>query len=64
VEHSARSGRRAAVWLAAVGLTAIIFAGFNGASFLKYSQNISSMLMSAGFALAVTCYVAILSLAG
>jgi len=64
VVHSARAGRRAAVWLAAVGLTAIIFAGFNGASFLKYNQNISSMLMSAGFALAVICYVTILSLAG
>jgi hypothetical protein len=64
VVHSARAGRRAAVWLAAVGLTAIIFAGFNGASFLKYNQNLSAMLMSAGFAVAVTCYVAILSLVG
>jgi hypothetical protein len=62
VVHSVRAGRRAAVWLAAVGLTAIIFSGFNGASFLKYNQNISSMLMSLGFAVAVVCYVGILSL--
>ncbi len=61
--HSVRAGRRAAVWLAAAGLTAIIFAGFNGASFLKYNLNISSMLMSVGFAVAVVCYVVILSLA-
>jgi hypothetical protein len=41
---------------------AIIFAGFNGASFLKYNLNISSMLMSVGFAVAVVCYVVILGL--
>jgi hypothetical protein len=63
VIHSVRAGRQAAIWLAAVGLTAIIFAGFNGASFLKYNLNISSMLMSVGFAVAVVCYVVILSLA-
>jgi hypothetical protein len=63
VVHSVRARRRAAIWLAAAGLTAIIFAGFNGASFLKYNLNISSMLMSVGFAMAVVCYVAILSLA-
>jgi hypothetical protein len=62
VIHSVRAGRRAAIWLAAVGLTAIIFAGFNGASFLKYNLNISSMLMSVGFAVAVFCYVVILGL--
>jgi uncharacterized membrane protein SirB2 len=62
VIHSVRAGRRAAIWLAAVGLTAIIFAGFNGASFLKYNLNISSMLMSVGFAVAVVCYVVILGL--
>jgi hypothetical protein len=62
VVHSVRAGRRGAVWLAAVGLTAIVFAGFNGASFLKYNLNISSMLMSVGFAVAVVCYVVILGL--
>jgi hypothetical protein len=60
--HSVRAGRRPVIWLAAVGLMAIIFAGFNGASFLKYNLNISSMLMSVGFAVAVVCYVVILGL--
>ena len=65
VLHAVRSHRGAApIWLAAVGLAAIIFAGFNGASFLKYNLNISSMLMSVGFAVVVICYVAILSLTG
>jgi hypothetical protein len=62
VVHGVRAGRRAAIWLAAVGLTAIIFAGFNGASFLKYNQNISSMLMSGGFGVSVVCYVGLLRL--
>jgi hypothetical protein len=62
VVHSVRAGRRAVIWLAALGLMAIIFAGFNGASFLKYNLNISSMLMSVGFAVAVVCYVVILGL--
>jgi hypothetical protein len=64
VVHAVRAGHRVAVWLASLGLTAIIFAGFNGASFLKYSLAISSMLMSVGFAVAVVCYVVILTLAG
>jgi hypothetical protein len=65
VVHAVRSRRGAvAVWLAAVGLAAIIFAGFNGASFLKYNLDISSMLMSVGFALAVVCYGGLLSIAG
>ena len=64
VVHAVRSRRgAAATWLAAGGLAAIIFAGFNGASFLKFNLDISSMLMSVGFALAVVCYVGLLSLA-
>jgi len=63
VVHAVRSRRGASmVWLAAGGLTAILFAGFNGASFLKYDQNISSMLMAVGFAVAVACYAVILTL--
>ncbi|MGO8685916.1 MAG: hypothetical protein ACLQT7_01845 [Candidatus Dormibacteria bacterium] len=65
VLHAVRSRRGPApIWLAAGGLTAILFAGFNGASFLKYDQNISSMLMAVGFAVAVACYVAILAVTG
>jgi len=63
VLHAVRSHRgQTPIWFAAVGLTAIIFAGFNGASFLKYNLSISSMLMSVGFAVAVVCYVVILTL--
>lgn len=64
VVHAVRSHRPAAVWLASLGFLAIVFAAFNGASFVKYGQNISSMLMAAGFALAVLCYVLILSISG
>jgi len=61
VVHAVRSGRRATVWYASAGLTAIIFAAFNGASFLTYNLNISSLLMSVGFGAAVACYGLILS---
>ena len=52
-----RSGRRAHVIAASFGLAGIIGAGFNGASFLDFNENFSSMLMSGGFALALTAYV-------
>jgi hypothetical protein len=45
----------APIWLAAVGLAALLFAGLNGASFLRYDQNISSVVMAVGFAMAVAC---------
>ncbi len=62
VLHAVRSGRRACVVVAAVGLAGILLAGITGAIFLRDGQNISSMLMSVGFAVAVTCYVVILGL--
>ena len=40
-----------------VGLVGLIGAGFNGASFLNYGHNFSSMLMSVGFALAFVGYL-------
>lgn len=52
-----RSGRRGQVIAAAFGLAGIIAAGFNGASFLDFNEDFSSMLMSGGFALAVAAYV-------
>jgi hypothetical protein len=65
VVHAVRSHRGAApVWLASGGLFGILFAGFNGASFLKYNLDISSMLMSVGFAIAVAGYVVLLSVSG
>ncbi|MGH9072163.1 MAG: hypothetical protein ACRDX8_13610 [Acidimicrobiales bacterium] len=39
-----------------IGWLAIIGAGFNGASFLNYNNDISSLIMSLLFALAVLCY--------
>jgi hypothetical protein len=52
-----RSGRRGHVIAAALGLAGIIAAGFNGASFLDFNEDFSSMLMSGGLALAVAAYV-------
>ena len=43
-------------WVGVVG------AGFNGASFLNYGHNISSLLMSVGFLLATVCYTIAFSL--
>ncbi len=59
--HLLFSARRDRTWgitlaliLAWIGITG---AGFNGGSFLNYGRNMSSLLMSVGFALAVVCYV-------
>ena len=43
--------------LTIMGWIGVTGAGFNGGSFLNYSHNISSFLMSVGFVLAATCYV-------
>jgi hypothetical protein len=50
------SRKTARIVAAAVGLTGVLAAGFNGASFLNYDEDFSSMLMSAGFAVAVAAY--------
>lgn len=62
IVDSLRAKRTAAQWLASLGASAVVFAAFNGASFLKFNENLSSMLMSAGFALAIVCYTLLLSL--
>src|ERR1700730_4280851 len=36
---AARGHRHAAVWFASVGLFGVLFAGINGASYLKYNEN-------------------------
>jgi hypothetical protein len=59
-----RSGRRGYAWATGFGLAGVIAAGFNGASFLNYHEDFSSMLMSGGFALAVTSYMIGLLLPG
>jgi hypothetical protein len=52
--------RRLGVLLAAMlGALCVIGAGFNGASFLDYAHNISSLIMALLFAGAVLCYLAI-----
>lgn len=57
--------RAATVASAVVGLLAIIGAGFNGASFLNYGHNVSSLIMALLFAVAVLAYATVLhALAG
>src|SRR6266849_6282192 len=48
--------RRGIVVSAVFGFIGVLGAGFNGGSFLNYHQDFSSMLMAAGFAIAVVSY--------
>lgn len=50
--------RGAWITVAVIGWIGIMGAGFNGASFLNYGHNFSSLLMSVGFFLAMLSYVA------
>ncbi|TMD90972.1 MAG: hypothetical protein E6I73_05640 [Chloroflexi bacterium] len=50
--------RRGIVVSAVFGFIGVLAAGFNGGSFLNYNQDFSSMLMAAGFAVAVVAYSA------
>jgi hypothetical protein len=58
--QATRTHRRALVVWSVVGALAVLAAGFNGASFLNYGHDFSSMIMAAGFALAVVAYAAAL----
>lgn len=49
--------RRGRIVVAAVGLFGIFAAGFNGASFMNYGHDFSSLLMSLGFLVAAIAYV-------
>jgi hypothetical protein len=51
------SRRRAWIISSIFGLLGIMAAGFNGASFLNYGHDFSSLLMSIGFLLAVIPYM-------
>jgi len=51
------SRRRAWIVSSIIGLLGIVAAGFNGASFLNYGENFSSLLMAIGFLLAVIPYM-------
>lgn len=52
-----RCRRRGPITVAAIGLAAVVGAAFNGASFLNYNDDASSMIMAGCFALAVGCYL-------
>jgi len=54
--------RRAWIILSIIGLFGIMAGGFNGASFMNYGHDFSSLLMSLGFLLATIPYVIGLSL--
>jgi hypothetical protein len=59
---TSRSGRRAiAAWSILAGLL-VIGAGFNGASFLDFGNNISSLLMALLAFAAIGCYAVALAL--
>jgi hypothetical protein len=50
------SRKRAWILLSLTGWIGVLAAGFNGASFLNYGNNFSSLLMSVGFLLATISY--------
>ena len=54
--------RRAWIIVSVVGFVGIVAAGFNGASFMNYGHNFSSLLMSIGFLVAAVPYTIGLSL--
>jgi hypothetical protein len=55
-----RLGGGGRITLAVLGFIGVTGAGFNGASFLNYDADFSSMLMAVGFALGLSAYVALL----
>ncbi len=54
--------RRAWIIISVIGLFGIMAGGFNGASFMNYGHDFSSLLMSLGFLLAAIPYITGLSL--
>jgi len=48
--------RRGIVVSSVIGFIGVLGAGLNGGSFLSYHQDISSMLMATGFAIAIVSY--------
>jgi hypothetical protein len=58
------TGQRGLMIATVIGFLAVSAAGFNGARFLAFGQDVSSMLMSLGFALAAACYGLILYVLG
>jgi hypothetical protein len=62
--HALRSGRRAVGGWSALGGLCVIGAGFNGASFLDFAQNINSLIMALLALAAIGCYATALMLLG
>lgn len=58
-----RRGSRLVIAAAVLGALFIIGAGFNGASFLNYGHDVSSLIMAVLWALALACYLTGLYLA-
>ena len=57
---AASSGHRGVVIASVLGALFILGAGFNGASFLDFNDDPSSMIMAGLFAAALACYVVVL----
>ena len=51
-----RLRHRPTIITAVIGAVAMLAAGFNGGSYLNYHEDVSSMIMSSFFAIAVTAY--------
>jgi len=51
-----RARRRGIIVPAVVGFIGVLGAGFNGGSYLNYHDDVSSMLMATGFAVALIAY--------
>jgi hypothetical protein len=62
--HALRSGRRWIGGWSVVGGLFVIGAGFNGASFLDFAHNISSLIMTLLALAAIGCYATALMLLG
>lgn len=58
IVSATRSRNRLWIWLSVAGCLLMIGAGFNGASFLVFGHDFSSLIMSGLFALTLGCYLA------
>jgi hypothetical protein len=58
IVNAVRSRDRMWIWLSVAGALLIIGAGFNGASFLVFNHDFSSLIMSGLFALSLGSYLA------
>ena len=58
IVNAVRSGDRLWIWLSVAGALLLIGAGFNGASFLVFNHDFSSLIMAGLFALSLGSYLA------